>query len=199
MGLDEDQRRRLIDRWHIYLAKQSSASDNQYGSAQGQIGKLELYVLAPATVLFVGCGDGLEVAEARRRGYDAYGITLGNQDVERAKRVYGIDLINCDAHFLPLEWADRFHAVMAFQTLEHSIAGLFFTLEMHRILRSEGRFYCEVPGQITAMNDNWHHILCPTAEQIEGWLLKANFKNTQVGYLDGSPELERSAFATGVK
>src|SRR3972149_6769239 len=121
--LNESALRRLISRWEFYLAKQGTSGDNQYVSASGQMEVLQRYCSPPANVLFIGCGDGLEVHAARQLGYDAEGVTLGAPDVERALKVYGITLTLCDAHFLPDEWENRFDFVGGFQVLEHSISG----------------------------------------------------------------------------
>ncbi len=200
MNLTESQRARLISRWEEYVRAQRASGDNRYGSADGQMEVLRRYVSPPAQVVFIGCGDGLEVFEARKAGYDAVGVTLGQPDVDRAKSVYRLDLTLCDAHLLPDEWADRFDIALAFQTVEHSLSPMLLLWEMHRILKPGGRFYCEVPHQSFCISPVWHHISSPTPEQLRGWFMKLEYKAIDTGFIgEDRPDAARWAYGTAIR
>src|SRR3989304_3864921 len=197
--LNESQQLRLIQRWEEYLNRQKASSSNIYGSAQGQMEILLKYCQPPADLLFLGCGDGLEVHEANALGYQASGVTLGPSDIERGKTVYGLDLVMADAHFLPDEWEGRFDMVLAFQTLEHSLSGMLFCWEMLRILRPRGVFYAEVPHQNFTLFESWHHITSPTPDQMRGWLMKLGFLEIDCGFITNEPDAAHWAYAKGMK
>jgi SAM-dependent methyltransferase len=94
-------------------------------------------------VLDMGCGNGYALKKFLDAGYDAIGITLGD------------DYDNCLKEGLPVEKMDQnwmafedetFDLVWARHVLEHSIMPVWTLSECNRILKSKGYLYVEVPG-----------------------------------------------------
>lgn len=191
---------RLTSRWAQYISAQAAASDNQYGSGPTKMDVVRRYAANGADILFLGCGDGLEVWEARNAGYNAHGVTLGSADVARANAIYGLTLTCCDAHFLPMEWEERYDAVFGFQFLEHSLSPFLLLWEVHRVLRVGGWCYFEVPhATFTEDYTNWHHLASPTPPQMRGWLRKLGFTSIMAGHIDDSPDASRWAWCAARK
>ncbi len=136
-------------------------------------------------LLYLGCGNGKEVAMARDFGFDAWGVTLNENNIRHAEEVLGLqNVFMFDAHLMPLEWADQFDGVFGFQFLEHSWAPIIMLVEVLRVLKPGGLAYFETPGPATwTLDANLHHITCPIDVQAHGWLMKAGFSDPHVEVL----------------
>lgn len=103
---------------------------------------------AGSTLLDIGCGSGPALAEFRKRGCSAIGITLGHHDLD-ACRQQGFDVRFMDQSFLDFE-DGAFDGVWARHCLEHSVIPYLTLLEFHRVLRPGGALYVEVPAPDTS-------------------------------------------------
>jgi SAM-dependent methyltransferase len=130
-----------------------------------------------ASVLDVGCGQGVALKHFAARGYDATGIALNPTDVE-ACRAQGFRVFAMDQSFL--EFPDnRFDLVWCRHCIEHSIFPFFTLSEFHRVLKPGGWLYIEVPAPDTACNHQtnmnhysvlpksmWGHLIARTGFRI---------------------------------
>jgi len=118
---------------------------------------------AGASVLDVGCGQGVGLEVFRAAGLDPLGVTLG-PDVE-ACRAKGLNVREMDLAFLDFE-DGRFDLVWCRHALEHSVFPFFTLAEMHRVLKPGGVLYVEVPAPDTACrhqtNPNHYSVLGKT-------------------------------------
>jgi len=113
-----------------------------------------------ATVLDVGCGQGVGLEVFKAAGLKPTGVTLGaDAEVCRAK---GLDVVEMDLSFLDFE-DGRFDMVWCRHALEHSVFPFFTLSEMHRVLKPGGTLYVEVPAPDTACahqtNPNHYSVL----------------------------------------
>lgn len=84
---------------------------------------------APKTLLDLGCGRGLFMKLAEDRGWKTRGIDFGRENVEFARRQYGLDVEEAD--LFKKDWKQRFGAVTLWDLLEHVAE----PLELLRIVR----------------------------------------------------------------
>lgn len=113
-----------------------------------------------ASVLDVGCGQGVGLQVFRDAGLSPLGVTLGpDAEVCRAK---GFDVAEMDLSFLDFE-DGRFDMVWCRHALEHSIFPFFTLSEMARVLKPGGVLYVEAPAPDTACrhqtNPNHYSVL----------------------------------------
>lgn len=113
-----------------------------------------------ARVLDIGCGQGLALAQFRRLGVEAIGITLGpDYDVCRAQ---GFDVRQMDQNFMSFADAE-FDFLWCRHVLEHSVAPLFTLSEYRRVTKPSGLVYVEVPAPDTSAhhetNPNHYSVL----------------------------------------
>jgi 2-polyprenyl-3-methyl-5-hydroxy-6-metoxy-1,4-benzoquinol methylase len=129
----------------------------------------------PLRVLDVGCGPGLLLDEARRRGWRAHGVDLSAWAVEQA-RARGIDALHGtleDAAFP----AAHFDAVFMVDVLEHLPDPVGTLLEATRVLRPGGSLCVVTPDASSAaarlLGSRWwgmlpgHIVLFPHAVTVE--------------------------------
>jgi SAM-dependent methyltransferase len=130
---------------------------------------------APLRVLDVGCGPGLLLDEARRRGWTARGVDLSAWAVGQA-RARGIDALHgtlSDAAFP----AGLFDAVFMVDVLEHLTDPVGTLLEATRVLRPGGSLCVVTPDADSAaarlLGSRWwgmlpgHIVLFPRAVTVE--------------------------------
>lgn len=96
-------------------------------------------------VLDIGAGDGGETYVLKERGYDITGITIGEDNVTKAKEQYNIDLINTDMNCLNFP-INSFDGIMMIQAFEHFLSPFIACIEMWRVLRVGGLCYIDVPS-----------------------------------------------------
>ncbi len=100
--------------------------------------------------LDVGCGEGFCLLEAENRGWNAYGVDITDNRIEKAKKssikFFKSDLLNFK---LPDEFFD---VVYMDSVLEHVINPYNYLLEIKRILKKGGILYIGVPNEDSLFN-----------------------------------------------
>ena len=74
---------------------------------------------APGRLLEIGCGHGLLLDEARRRGWEVTGLELSEESAEHARDVLGLDVREEPFEALGAEEAGSWDAVLLIDVLEH--------------------------------------------------------------------------------
>lgn len=101
-----------------------------------------------ATVLDIGCGQGVALELFVQRNLKPIGITLNGEDV-RVCREKGYDVYEMDQSFL--DFADAtFDFIWCRHCLEHSIFPYFTLNEMFRVMKPGAYLYVEVPAPDTS-------------------------------------------------
>ena len=97
------------------------------------------------TILEVGCGTGNLVKELVREGFDAYGISINQQEIEQAasENVFLHD-IQDDLEKSRLATM-QFDAILSFDCLEHLEMPLIALKNINRLLKSNGLFISYIP------------------------------------------------------
>lgn len=95
-------------------------------------------------VLVVGAGQGLIVAELRRRGYECDGVDLSSKMIRRAKLRRGISIVQADAKAMPFpaaSYATIIYAtgVVDFTAEEDDIRAML--REGRRVVRNSGKIF----------------------------------------------------------
>jgi len=113
-----------------------------------------------ASVLDVGCGQGVGLEVFREAGLAPVGVTLGED--AKVCRGKGFEVVEMDLSFLDFE-DGRFDMVWCRHALEHSVFPFFTLSEMHRVLKPGGLLYVEVPAPDTSCahqsNPNHYSVL----------------------------------------
>jgi len=128
---------------------------------------LPRFQLAPdATLIDIGCGQGLFLEEAARMGFtQVTGVTLSPEDAA-ACRAKGLRVERCDFSDLPWCADGSVDLVWCRHALEHSPYPLFSLYEFNRVCRAGGLVYVEVPAPDGARqherNPNHHSVLGAT-------------------------------------
>lgn len=120
------------------------------------------------TVLDVGCGVGNLVEELAREGFDAYGITINQEEIRRSenKNIFLHD-IQEDPGGSRLA-ARQFDAIVSFDCLEHVEAPLVALRNINKLLKDEGLFISYIPPVRWIECD--YHIIVYSPRQFR-WLL----------------------------
>ena len=105
---------------------------------------------APGSLLDVGCGAGLFLCVARRRGWDTFGIDDSIEATRYAREHFGLDVWVGDFSEFQAE-GRRFDATTGWDILEHSRA----PLDLLRTLRG----YLAPGGVLALSTPNQHNIL----------------------------------------
>ena len=94
-------------------------------------------------VLVVGAGQGLIVAELRKRGYECDGVDLSSEMIRQAKLRRGITLVRADARAMPFPMA-------SYQTVIYATGVVDFTSEDDdiRAMLAEGRRVVKESGKV---------------------------------------------------
>lgn len=114
-----------------------------------------------ASVLDVGCGQGVALKRFAERRLQATGITLNPVDVAECRRL-GYNVLEMDQSFLEFPDAS-FDLVWCRHCIEHSVFPYFTLSQFHRVMRPGGWLYIEVPAPDTACahqtNGNHYSVL----------------------------------------
>jgi len=106
---------------------------------------IEEYI-KPASLLDLGCGEGVFLKLARERGWVPYGIEMSEPMVKKAREVYGLENVktgNLDF----LDYQDgSFDVVTFIHSLEHLTRPLKALKEAFRVIRKGGFVYIAVPN-----------------------------------------------------
>ncbi len=132
-------------------------------------------------ILELGAGDGSETRMFMDHGYENItGITVGGKNVERAKKLFNVELHYMDMHFMDFP-NESFDAVVGFQTYEHTPAPLLLGLEINRVLKSGGIMLMDVPGGEWHMQkeSNPHHLNVLEPWQGHAMLMRSGFSNVE--------------------
>lgn len=117
-------------------------------------------------VLDVGCGVGQVVQQLRNRGLDAQGVDVSEPNIREANRRAGRCALY-DGKRLP--FADgHFHAVGAFNVLEHVDEPEDFIRELARVLAPLGRLVISSPNFLRVLGWRDYH------PRMRGWGNKVN-------------------------
>ena len=100
-----------------------------------------------ASILDVGCGQGVALRPLQERGHKPVGITLNETDA-KVCRTLGFDVRVMDQSFLDFDDAS-FDLVWARHVIEHSFMPYYTLTEFRRVLRPGGLLYLEVPSPDT--------------------------------------------------
>ena len=103
------------------------------------------YLPRGARLLDVGCGFGLTVLEARQRGFDADGIDISEHRLRIARERIGLNLRRGRLEEARLPDAS-YDGVIFWDVLEHVHNPLDILGEIHRITRSGGYLFGQVPN-----------------------------------------------------
>lgn len=132
-------------------------------------------------VLDVGCGQGVALRRFKAEGFEAFGITLGEEDVDACIKS-GFTVVGMEQNDIFFD-ANQFDLVWARHVLEHSVCPLWTLHEYKRVMRPGGLCYIEVPAPETCchheFNKNHYSVLTLTA-----WLClldKAGFQVEEHG------------------
>ncbi|TFG94810.1 MAG: class I SAM-dependent methyltransferase [Myxococcales bacterium] len=101
---------------------------------------------APGRLLDVGCGTGLFLAVARRRGWEPFGIDDCEEATRHAREHFGLDVWNGEFSDLVAE-GRRFDAVTGWDVIEHSREPVELLRAAGRILEPGGMIALSTPNQ----------------------------------------------------
>lgn len=122
-------------RAHDWVEVQEPAAQPLYETAL-----MALALPAGAALLDAGCGGGLFCVLAASRGYKVTGIDAAPRLIEIAqRRVPGRMFLQCDLEELPFGGGTHFDAVLAFNSLQYTLAPHKALGELHRVLKPGGR------------------------------------------------------------
>lgn len=115
-------------------------------------------------VLDVGCGGGSFLAAVRRRGVAGLGLDSSPRAAAVAWRESGVPVVTAALPDAPFA-AQTFGAITLFHVLEHLADPRSYLCAAHRLLRSGGRLYAQVPNaacwQFLLLAENWSGLDMP--------------------------------------
>ncbi|HEX2608527.1 MAG TPA: methyltransferase domain-containing protein [Flavisolibacter sp.] len=101
-----------------------------------------------ATVLDVGCGNGIISRSLGRKGFKVLGIDISEKTIEKAKALN--DLPNVDFQVMSAEQLavsnEKYHAVVCSEVLEHLNEPHKLLLVLHQSLKEDGVLIVTVPN-----------------------------------------------------
>ena len=100
-------------------------------------------------LLDVGCGEGVFVAYAKKKGFDAYGIDFSKEAIKLGTEWYGLrTLYNCSLSQLKsINNLSDFNIVVFFEVLEHLEKPVDFLREVETTLQEDGFIALSVPSR----------------------------------------------------
>jgi len=120
------------------------------------------YVLPPAKVLDIGCGNGRFLQYVRSKGkYQIYGVELPGKAADRAAAIEGIQLKKGTLEYDDFE-TETFDVITLFHVFEH-LAEPVKTLEIiQKILKTDGKLIMSFPNidsfQSNVFKGKWLHL-----------------------------------------
>jgi len=101
----------------------------------------------PDSVLDVGCGDGLFLLAAKRRGIAATGVDVSSRACADARAQYGVHTVPGNLLEPDLAIADRYEVIVMNHVLEHLTRPLSYLDRVRELLQPGGVFVFEIPQQ----------------------------------------------------
>lgn len=133
-------------------------------AAEMQILRLERY-LQPGKLLDFGCGEGVLVHQACRRGWDAVGSDIDRALIQAGNAHWPGQRLLCDnLDSLIQKFGPTFDAIVSKQVFEHLSNPLEFLVQMRSLLRPGGIVLVDVPN-LLSLGERLHRgsSLDPTA------------------------------------
>lgn len=151
-----------------------------------EIGRIQ----KPGRLLDVGCGNGMFLKLARKRGWETYGVEPSTTASGYAREILGLNVIGGtlpEAHF-----ADRFFDVVTlYDVLCHVPSPLEQLMEVHRVLKVGGLLVLRVRNALfhvglVRLSPSLEpylafHLYCFTPATIRFMLRKAGYSRPRVG------------------
>ena len=101
----------------------------------------------PGRLLDIGCGTGLFLAVARRRGWKPMGVDECVEATRHAREHFGLEVRTGDFEELAAEAAGRFDAITMWDIIEHARAPVELLAAARRCLAAEGIIAVSTPNQ----------------------------------------------------
>jgi 2-polyprenyl-3-methyl-5-hydroxy-6-metoxy-1,4-benzoquinol methylase len=140
---------------------QATRADRQVGNADLLRRIEELLVGKPGRLLDVGCGDGLLVAQAQRRGWESWGLEVSDELVTRIRTEYGLTQLFLGTLAAAAYPSAHFDAVLLINVIEHLRNPVETVAEIARITRPGGVVAVHTPNldSLAAWwhGPRWHH------------------------------------------
>jgi 2-polyprenyl-3-methyl-5-hydroxy-6-metoxy-1,4-benzoquinol methylase len=106
----------------------------------------------PGRLLDVGCGTGLFLAVARRRGWEPFGVDDSAEALEHARDHFGLDVIQGEFADFAGE-GHHFDLITAWDVIEHARAPVDLLAAMRRCLLPGGVVALSTPNQASILDD----------------------------------------------
>lgn len=138
----------------------ATRTDRQIGN-EDLLQRIVGFLSGPGRLLDVGCGDGLLLAQAQRRGWDAWGLEVSGELVARVRAEHGLTQLfhgTLDAAAYP---SAHFDAVILINVIEHLRQPSETVQEIARVTRPGGVVAVHTPNvdSLAARyrGPAWHH------------------------------------------
>lgn len=151
--------------------------------------------VSAGTILDIGCGDSLFLPEARRRGFDVWGVDFNRKVIEKNKTLFQIEnLFAMSIYDFPsLPNLPKFDLVSFFEVLEHVDDPKKFILTVRSLLKKNGFIVLSLPDSRTfgpwerTMNAPPYHTAHWTANTLSVFLDTNGFEVVKMKRI-GRPE-----------
>lgn len=183
----EDERTRYEDGAYDLMENQHRLEFKEAVFERG-LGELER-LKTPGRLLDVGCGNGLFLSLARKRGWETYGVELSPAACAHSRNVLGLNVIHGS---LPeIRFSDCFFDVVTlYDVLCHVPSPLEQLIEIHRILKVGGLLVLRVRNalfhvgliRLSSSLEPYlvFHLYCFTPKTVDYLLRKAGFNRTHI-------------------
>ncbi|WP_163322472.1 class I SAM-dependent methyltransferase [Draconibacterium mangrovi] len=152
-------------------------------------------------VLEIGCSYGERLSKLKDRGYDVTGIELAEESVQKAKELFGLNIINSDIDSCDFK-ENQFDVIIMRMVLEHLRNPQTIIRKISSWLREGGELLISVPAAEGAefkedMRHSYltqapYHIFIPTMEGLRE-LFSDNYKIVDYQYQFAINDLVKSA------
>jgi SAM-dependent methyltransferase len=135
-------------------------------------------------ILEIGCGTGFVLSGlSKYKNYNLTGAEIYLEGLKYAKqRLKNVEFIQCDATNLPFE--NEFHAVGAFDVLEHIDEDELVIKNVNKALKKDGKFFISVPQykfMWSSIDDITYHKRRYSRKELVDKISRAGFKIEYVG------------------
>lgn len=139
-------------------------------------------------ILDVGCGVGFFLNEAKKRGWEVYGTEYSKTALERCRK-NGIDMKEGELDYTQFDEKIEFDVITSFEVIEHLNQPNKEIVNVHKLLRKGGLFYCTTPNFNSIMRyylkdkyniiDYPEHLSYYTKKTLSNLLNKNGFKTVK--------------------